>query len=101
VSERGQFGTWLKQRRHTQGLTQADLARQIGCTVSAIKEFEAGRRRPSRRLAERLIDVLRVPAHERASLLRAVDKPIPRPRACPADRCGAAHSAQPVDWPRR
>ena len=34
------FGIWLRQRRKALDLTQAQLAQQAGCSLSAIRQFE-------------------------------------------------------------
>ena len=59
------FGEWLKRRRKTQGLTQAELALQISCSTSLIKKVEAEVRFPSRQIVEQLADVFNVPTDER------------------------------------
>jgi DNA-binding XRE family transcriptional regulator len=46
------FGIWLRQRRKALDLTQAQLAQQAGCSLSAIRQFERSVLRPSRRLTE-------------------------------------------------
>jgi predicted ATPase/DNA-binding XRE family transcriptional regulator/Tfp pilus assembly protein PilF len=48
------FGKWLKQRRKTLDLTQAELAEQVGCALSTIQAFEQDLRRPSRQITEML-----------------------------------------------
>src|ERR1043165_984 len=48
------FGAWLKRRRKALDLTQADLARLVGCAVVSIRKIEADEQRPSRQTAERL-----------------------------------------------
>jgi predicted ATPase/DNA-binding XRE family transcriptional regulator len=63
------FGRWLRQRRRALDLTQDDLARQVGCAIITIQKLEADERRPSRQLAERLADKLRVAPDERAALI--------------------------------
>jgi predicted ATPase/transcriptional regulator with XRE-family HTH domain len=63
------FGHWLRQRRRALDLTQADLARRVGCAIITIQKLEADERRPSRLLAERLADSLMVAAEERAALI--------------------------------
>lgn len=42
------FASWLKQRRKALDLTQADLARLVGCAVVTLQKIEEGRRRPSK-----------------------------------------------------
>lgn len=59
------FGEWLKQRRRTLDLTQHALAQQIGYSTWTIVKIEAGARRPSKQIMERLAETLRVPSVER------------------------------------
>src|SRR5215216_2206402 len=63
------FGSWLKLRRRTLDLTQDALARQVGCSVVTIRKLEADERRPSRQIAERLAECLRIALHERAAFI--------------------------------
>lgn len=59
-------------------LTQDALAEQVGCAVQTIRMVEAGTRRPSRELAERLAHILAVPDAERADFLhRARQRELP------------------------
>jgi predicted ATPase/transcriptional regulator with XRE-family HTH domain len=51
-------------------LTQAGLARCVGCSVSAIRKIEADERRPSRQVAELLADCLDIPLAERPAFLK-------------------------------
>jgi len=64
------FGDWLRKRRRVLDLTQEELAGQVGCSAITLRKLEAESRRPSKQIAERLADVLKVPAHERAAFLR-------------------------------
>jgi predicted ATPase/DNA-binding NarL/FixJ family response regulator/DNA-binding XRE family transcriptional regulator len=64
------FGAWLKRLRAELDLTQDAVAEQVGCAVETLRSLERGVRRPSRTMAERLADVLRVPTDERAAFLR-------------------------------
>src|SRR5215210_5394668 len=82
-----QFGSWMKARRKLLDLTQAALARQVGCAAVTIKQFESGQRRPSRQIAELLATSLDIPADERDTFIRAARAPqtsAPSPGA-PAD----------------
>ena len=54
------FNRWLKRLRADLDLTQERLAEQVGCSIETIRAFEAGRRRPSRAMSERLAEVLAV-----------------------------------------
>ncbi len=69
------FGNWLKERRRTLDLTQADLAGYVGCTVDTIYRFESGARRPSKQVATRLATILQVEDDEREMFLRLARMP--------------------------
>jgi predicted ATPase/transcriptional regulator with XRE-family HTH domain len=64
------FGWWLKQRRKTLDLTQADLARCVGCAMVTIQKIEADERRPSRQMAELLADCLEISPADRPTFLK-------------------------------
>ena len=68
------FGYWLRRRRKALDLTQVVLGQKVSCSPAAIKKIEAGERRPSRALAQRLADHLAIPAHEQAGFLEAARK---------------------------
>src|SRR6266511_5735826 len=70
------FSRWLKQRRRALDLTQEELAQAVGCAVETIRKLEAGKRRPSKPLAERLAQLLRVPPAEQPAFL-ALARPRP------------------------
>lgn len=63
------FGEWLKRRRNAAGLTQAQLARQIHCSTSALRKFEAELRHPSASVVEELAKKFDIPQSERSSFL--------------------------------
>jgi predicted ATPase/DNA-binding XRE family transcriptional regulator len=63
------FGRWLRTRRRALDLTQDDLARQVGCSVGTIRKLESEERRPSRQIAERLVDCLQIAADQRAAII--------------------------------
>lgn len=64
------FVQWLKRLRRAQDLTQEALAERMFCSIQTIRFLEAGSRRPSIDMAERLADVLGVPATERDLFVR-------------------------------
>src|SRR3989304_1908849 len=64
------FGDWLRRRRKALDLTQAELARQVGCSAITLRKLEAEERRPSKQIAERLAEVLQVAPDHRAAFLR-------------------------------
>jgi transcriptional regulator with XRE-family HTH domain len=63
------FGYWVRRRRKALDLTQAQLARHLGCAVITLQKIEADERRPSRQMAELLADRLAVPDSERAAFI--------------------------------
>src|SRR5215831_6335154 len=65
----GSFGSWLKHRRKALDLTQAELADQVGCSVTALRKIEADERRPSKQIAERLGDALAIAPEERPTFI--------------------------------
>ena len=64
------FGEWLKRQRSGRGLTQGQLAQQIGCAVVTLRKIEAEERRPSAQMAERIADILNISQSERTSFLK-------------------------------
>lgn len=68
------FSQWLKQRRQALGLTQKELAQQVGCAEASLRKIEAGYLRPSAALITSLARSLVI---AEAGLLR---KPAPAPR---------------------
>jgi predicted ATPase/DNA-binding XRE family transcriptional regulator len=64
------FGQSLKQRRKELDLTQADLARQVGCAVITLQKIEAGTRRPSNQIARRMAHALALEADELTAFVR-------------------------------
>jgi predicted ATPase/transcriptional regulator with XRE-family HTH domain len=55
------FSEWLRHRRKALDLTQGELARRAGCSVSALRKIETGERRPSKQLAGLLAKALDIP----------------------------------------
>jgi predicted ATPase/tetratricopeptide (TPR) repeat protein/DNA-binding XRE family transcriptional regulator len=86
------FGVWLRGRRRALDLTQEELARQVGCSAITLRKLEAEERRPSKQIAERLADVLKVAPDERAGFLRFARGD---PFAAPADARAAGRAEQP------
>lgn len=70
------FGKWLKQRRKTLGLTQAELAEQVGCAISTIQAFEQDLRRPSRQIAEMLAQRLELKDEDAARFVQLARRQI-------------------------
>lgn len=70
------FTRWLKRQRAQYDLTQEALAELAFCSVQAIRAFEAGSRRPSVAMAERLADVLHIPVAAREEFVRLARTPL-------------------------
>lgn len=71
IEQGNSFGYWLRRRRKALDLTQDALAQKVSCSQAAIKKIEAGERRPSRGLAQRLAEHLAIPAQQRGAFLQA------------------------------
>ena len=59
------FGDWVKCRRKALGLTQKELAHQLGCSLSVVQKIEIDERHPSREIAELLAHHLEIAVEER------------------------------------
>lgn len=70
VEQQLSFGEWLRRRRGEFGLTQANLAREVGCAPITLRKVEAEERRPSPELAQRMAEILRVPQDQHAAFMR-------------------------------
>ncbi|HEU5100840.1 MAG TPA: tetratricopeptide repeat protein [Roseiflexaceae bacterium] len=64
------FGDWLRQRRRALDLTQAELARRVGCATGTIKKIETDERRPSREIAALLATHLQIASEQREDFIR-------------------------------
>jgi LuxR family transcriptional regulator, maltose regulon positive regulatory protein len=87
------FGLWLKRRRQMLDLSREALAERVGCAPSTLQKIEQGVRRPSRAMAERLLDVLNVAPSERDQLLRVARLPVSP--AVSSARSAQAHTPSP------
>lgn len=65
------FGAWVRRRRRTLDLTQAELAKRIGCATVTIQKIERDERRPSLQIAELLAEQLQLSAELRGAFLHA------------------------------
>lgn len=63
------FGRWVHARRRALDLTQDELARQVGCSLVMIQKVESDARRPSRQIAERIADCLKIDGEQRAAVI--------------------------------
>jgi predicted ATPase/DNA-binding XRE family transcriptional regulator len=64
VNDAPPFGQWLRERRESLDMTREDLAEKVSCARVTIAKIEHGERRPSKQVAERLAEALRLPAEE-------------------------------------
>lgn len=64
------FGNWIQKRRKALDLTQVELAKRAGCSVSALRKIEADERRPSKQLAGLLADSLEIPTEDKTKFIR-------------------------------
>src|SRR5215212_1784983 len=64
------FGTWLKEWRQRHDLTQAEIAREVGCSANLIHKIEVGTRRPSRDIATLLVARLSVAEADQPAFVR-------------------------------
>ena len=71
MAEPWSFGAWLKQRRKALDLTQAELARLLGCATVTLQKIELDERRPSKELALALATQLGVPPDEREAFVQS------------------------------
>jgi predicted ATPase/transcriptional regulator with XRE-family HTH domain len=70
VNAPGSFGRWVRDRRKSLDLTQADLGKQAGYAEGTIRKIEADDLRPSKHLAGKLADCLAVPPDRRDVFVR-------------------------------
>lgn len=63
------FGEWVRQRRHILDLTQQELADQVGCARITLRRIESGALKPSKELAQILLEKLGAPSTEREAWL--------------------------------
>ena len=82
------FGTIVKERRQAMGLTQAELARRVGCATVTIRKIEYNTLRPSVQIAERLALSLNIPEAEQVAFVRLARaeppvSPLPTPPPAP------------------
>jgi non-specific serine/threonine protein kinase len=69
-SEGMAFGEWLRQRRRMLDLTQQELADQVRCARITLRRIETGALRPSKELAQILLEKLGISEVERARWIR-------------------------------
>ncbi len=84
------FGQIVKERRRNLGLTQAELARRVGCAAITIRRIEANTLRPSVQVAELLALALNILEAEQLAFVRLAraepgPSPIPTPAPIPEE----------------
>jgi transcriptional regulator with XRE-family HTH domain len=57
----GYFGQWLKAQRADAGLSQEQLAHELGCTRNTIQNIESGRTNPRHVVFVRAMEFFGVP----------------------------------------
>jgi predicted ATPase/transcriptional regulator with XRE-family HTH domain len=63
------FGGWLRRQRQERGVTQNDLARDLGFSAALLRKLEAGERRPTDQVGALLAAYYHIPADERAAFV--------------------------------
>ena len=90
------FGTWLRRQRLALDFTQLELAERVACSVVTVRKLERDELRPSKQLAERLVQALNIPPEQHAALLAFARGLGPAPQrhdASPHDAGSAATQA--------
>ena len=64
------FGEWLKRRRMGLGLTQKELAHQVGYAQVTLRKVEADELRPSGQMARKLAEALELAPEEQPQFVR-------------------------------
>ncbi len=77
------FGYWVRRQRKALDLTQAELARRLGCAPSTIRMIEADARRPSRQIAVLLAEQLAIAPADRDAFIRAARAELNTDRLAP------------------
>jgi predicted ATPase/DNA-binding CsgD family transcriptional regulator/transcriptional regulator with XRE-family HTH domain len=92
------FGGWLKRRRMGLGLTQKELAHQVGYAAVTLRKVEADELRPSWQMAQKLAEALELAPDEQAQFVRfARDEAQWDDIALPAGVKPPMHPAQPPE----
>jgi class 3 adenylate cyclase len=83
MDEHASFGAWIQRRRRALDLTQAELAELVGCALGTIRKIETDERRPSKQIAARLAEQLRLAPQELAVFLKAARAEVGAERLAP------------------
>ncbi|HYF63653.1 MAG TPA: tetratricopeptide repeat protein [Herpetosiphonaceae bacterium] len=88
------LGSWIKVQRKSLDLTQEGLAEQIGYALSTVRKIEAGVLRPSREIAERLVECLAIEPDDRDMFIQLARTPVAdAAQGAPAPPAAGAHGA--------
>ncbi len=84
IDQETTLGNVIKERRQKLGLTQAELARRVGCAEITVRKLEADALRPSVQMSELLALALGIPEDEQLAFVRLARQerpltPIPTP----------------------
>ncbi|HSL28265.1 MAG TPA: tetratricopeptide repeat protein, partial [Anaerolineales bacterium] len=93
------FGYWVRRRRKSLDLTQETLAQRVGCSTSLILKIEADERRPSRQIAELLVEHLEISLNERGLFLKAARQEAIIDSLAPLSLTSSAPISQPLQQP--
>ncbi len=100
------FGLWLREHRRARDMTQQELAGQIGCSDSTLRKFEAGTRRPSKQIVERLLQFFSISHNEQPAVIEWARLGITELQTRHHPRRSAirnpeqlALTSHPLDWP--
>jgi transcriptional regulator with XRE-family HTH domain len=66
MQEEISFGVWLRKQRRTLDLTRQGFADRVGCAEVTLRRIEAGTLKPSKELANILLEKLGIPEAERS-----------------------------------
>jgi predicted ATPase/transcriptional regulator with XRE-family HTH domain len=86
------FGEWIRKRRSILGLTQEQIAEQVGYSIAMIRKIEDGERRPSARAATLLAGALQIPEDQQATFLKVARQ------ERSVDRLGPVEEEEPFPW---
>src|SRR5690242_16382761 len=64
MQEEISFGIWLRKQRRALDLSQQTFANHVGCAEVTLRRIEAGTLKPSKELAEILLEKLGIPQTE-------------------------------------
>ena len=101
MDEEFTFGQWLRTSRRGHDLTQAELARKVGCAAGTIRKLESDELRPSREIAARIAAQFAVPAAEGEAFVAfargLADLPLRQRRALRPSATTVARGAPPCE----